>query len=542
MVKKAIIALTVVAALALFGAYDAALAVDPPKWVAAIFVEAQRAVGLRWNPVPGATGYKVLRSETKGSGYQEVSSGTAPQFFDQKVEAGTAYFYVLQTVAGAEVSANGDERAITIPGQKKVAATAPEWVQVDLRQTTEFGKTSFRVSMTWVKKPDAVAYNIYRTENSGKDYQLLSSGSETSYIDATVQTGKTYFYTLTALDNSFQESPMSVEKSVAVQEAAKEAKKPERLVDNKLAIKTSKVLVSIKDNENLRSYKGASDIVVDSAGRIHFADTVNAVIHEFTPGGEYIKTYGEKGHEIGRIAYPLGLGIDKDDNVYVADRAATPRIVVFDDAGKFVREILVPPPDAAYVEKLDPRERNKGPLIKDVAVAADGRIYATDNNLHRIVQFDANGKFEKQFGGPGTQPGQLNVPGWCAINKQNELHVCNGFNRRIEVFDLDGNYVRTYGMAKSYIGSFLGTTGITFDAAGNSVVVDAAMSTIQFFGPAGAYLFHMGDTEAKIETESKQRPQIAINAPAGIVYNPVSNAFYMALSGAEIQARQLTQE
>lgn len=542
MVRKKFVAVAMVAALAAFGAVEPAFAVDAPKWVAALYVEVQRAVGLRWNPVPGATGYKVLRSETQGTGYQEVSSGAAPQYFDQKVEAGTSYFYVLQAVAGAEVSANSEEKSITIPGQKKVAAVAPEWVQVELRQTTEFGKTSYRAALSWVKKGDAVAYNVYRTETPGKDYQLLTSVSETTYNDATVQVGKTYYFTLTSLDGSFQESPMAGEKSVVVKEEVKVAKKVEKLVDNKLVIKTSKPLVTIKDVPEVPQLRSTPDMAVGSRGQVFIADAGAGRIHVFTANGEYQSSFGEKGHDTGKVAFPLGITVDSDDKVYIADRAQKSRIVVFTAEGRFTREVIIPAADEEFKQKLDPRERASAPMVGDVAVAADGRIFATDSTMHRVVVFDADGEFIKQFGEPGNQPGQLNTPYWCAINKKGELHICNGFNRRIEVFDLDGNFVRTYGLAKSYIGSFLGATGITFDDDGNSVVADAAMATIQFFDPEGKYLFHMGDVEAKIEPESKQRPLIPISQPTGIVYNPVNKAFFVSVGGGAIQGRQLTQQ
>ena len=135
-------AMVLAAAVALLAAAGPAAAVDAPKWVAAIYIDAQRSVGLRWMPVPGATAYKVLRSEKTGADYKEIAASPQPQHFDPAVEPGSTYYYVLQAVAGAETSANSDEKSVTIPGQKKKALAAPEWAKDPVvQESTEFGKT-----------------------------------------------------------------------------------------------------------------------------------------------------------------------------------------------------------------------------------------------------------------------------------------------------------------------------------------------------------------------------------------------------------------
>ena len=60
-------------------------------------------------------------------GYQEIAATSQPQHFDQKIEPGTTYYYVLRAEAGAEVSPNSEEKAIPIPGEKKKAVAAPTW-------------------------------------------------------------------------------------------------------------------------------------------------------------------------------------------------------------------------------------------------------------------------------------------------------------------------------------------------------------------------------------------------------------------------------
>lgn len=501
--------------VACLGAAVSALAADPPKWVAAVFMDAQRSVGLRWQPAAGATGYKVLRSVTKGSGYVEVAAPKTPQYFDATVEPGTAYYYVLQAIDAAGASANSDERSVTIPGQKKVVLEPPMWKALQVTSTTEFGKTSFKVALQWTRNAVVVAYNVYRSEAAGKDYQLVGSVSEDQYVDTAVQEGKTYYYVLTGLDNSFQESKYSEEKSAFLEAKKKEAKK-EVMANPKIVMKGSKEVLKIRTGEGFE-FRGSSDLAIDSDGNIYSPGKDGKVL-VFDAQGNFLRAFGEQGTAEGKIQYPIGIDIDSEDNVYIADRTEPARIVVYNQKGAFKRQIVVDPPDEEYLKQFS---RPVKPLIMDVAVAKNGRIFAADNVTQRIVMLEPDGKYIKFLGGPGTESGKLTFPGWVKINPAGtELHVCNGLNRRIEVFDLEGAYLRTYGISKSFIGSFIGPTGITFDEQGNSVICDAAMATMQVFSPAGEYLYHVGLEKPELDAENKQRPIPFSGSLAGVTYHP----------------------
>ena len=74
--------------------------------------------------------------------------------------------------------------------------------------------TNISVSLSWTepvvnKGPPIKEYNIYRGENSS-DYSLISTTSSTSYDDTTVETGKTYYYWVTAVDNKGESLPSNV--------------------------------------------------------------------------------------------------------------------------------------------------------------------------------------------------------------------------------------------------------------------------------------------------------------------------------------------
>src|SRR6185503_11681617 len=78
----------------------------------------------------------------------------------------------------------------------------------------------------------------------------------------------------------------------------------------------------------------------------------------------------------------------------------------------------------------------------DVAWDRAGNIYIADgigaNN--RIAKFDKDGKFIKQWGSTGAEQGQFNGAKSLAIDAQGNVYVADAGNKRVQVFDGDGNF------------------------------------------------------------------------------------------------------
>jgi hypothetical protein len=70
------------------------------------------------------------------------------------------------------------------------------------------------VSLSWnASTSTVVGYNVYRGTRTGGPYNRVSSSPDanTTYLDSNVQSGATYFYVVTAVDASSQESAFSNE-------------------------------------------------------------------------------------------------------------------------------------------------------------------------------------------------------------------------------------------------------------------------------------------------------------------------------------------
>jgi DNA-binding beta-propeller fold protein YncE len=77
----------------------------------------------------------------------------------------------------------------------------------------------------------------------------------------------------------------------------------------------------------------------------------------------------------------------------------------------------------------------------DVGWDAAGNIYVADGYGNaRVAKFDKNGKFIKSWGSKGSGQGQFNSVRGIAIDAQGSVYVADAGNKRIQVFDGDGNF------------------------------------------------------------------------------------------------------
>lgn len=91
----------------------------------------------------------------------------------------------------------------------------------------------------------------------------------------------------------------------------------------------------------------------------------------------------------------------------------------------------------------------------DPVTGERGSVYIADGyGNHRVVVFDRNGKFLRQWGTPGKGPGQFGPAGegfiqsgghphCVALSKDGLLYACDRINNRIFEFDRVGNLKRT---------------------------------------------------------------------------------------------------
>ena len=171
-----------------------------------------------------------------------------------------------------------------------------------------------------------------------------------------------------------------------------------------------------------------------------------AQLLEFGPDGKFIR-------EIGRHLYAWSFAhtvkIDPHDNVWVTDKGSD-MVIEFDPQGR-VRMVFGRKQEASD-DGTGPLKHPKPPLppvdgmfrqVTDIAWDKAGNSYISDGYINsRIAKYDKDGTWVKSWGEPGDKPGQFNTPHSIAVDAQDHIYVADRGNRRIQVFDADGNFLR----------------------------------------------------------------------------------------------------
>jgi hypothetical protein len=81
----------------------------------------------------------------------------------------------------------------------------------------------------------------------------------------------------------------------------------------------------------------------------------------------------------------------------------------------------------------------------DVTWDSAGNIFISDGyGNSRVAKYDRNGVFIKSWGSRGTAPGQFNTPHSITADAQGNVYVGDRGNRRIQVFDNNGEFKAQY--------------------------------------------------------------------------------------------------
>jgi DNA-binding beta-propeller fold protein YncE len=202
----------------------------------------------------------------------------------------------------------------------------------------------------------------------------------------------------------------------------------------------------------------ATGVAVNSKGHVFVFSRGNttgpaygaaaAQLLEFAPDGKFLR---EIGHHLYAWSFAHTVKVDKDDNIWVTDKGSD-MVIKFNPEGRVV--LVFGRKQEASDEGTEPLKHVKPPLppvdgmfrqVTDVAWDASGNAYISDGYVNsRIAKVDKDGNWLKSWGEPGDQPGQLNVPHSIAVDAQNNIYVADRGNRRIQVFNTDGKFLRQF--------------------------------------------------------------------------------------------------
>jgi DNA-binding beta-propeller fold protein YncE len=178
-------------------------------------------------------------------------------------------------------------------------------------------------------------------------------------------------------------------------------------------------------------------------------------VMQFDKNGNYIQGWGGPGQGYDWSRQIHGLFVDHKNNVWVSsERQGDHHIMKFDRSGKFLMQIGKP---GASTGSNDRQNVNR---------AADMYVHPPTNELfvadgygnRRIVVFDAEtGAYKRHWGAYGNVPDdsveatrrgqgagaqQFNLPHHVRVSVDNLVYVADRNHNRIQVFTIDGKFVK----------------------------------------------------------------------------------------------------
>jgi DNA-binding beta-propeller fold protein YncE len=170
-------------------------------------------------------------------------------------------------------------------------------------------------------------------------------------------------------------------------------------------------------------------VAVDRKGRIYEiqrGDKADAVLM-LDGEGKVLRSWGK-----GDFNIPHSIRIDPAGDVWTVD-AGSSTVIKYSPLGEKLMTITV-----------GERPDNGSPFngTTDIAFGPNGRLYITDGYGNaRVLEYTPDGKRVKQWGKPGTGPGEFSLPHAIQIDEKGTVYVADRENGRIEKFDLDGNFL-----------------------------------------------------------------------------------------------------
>jgi DNA-binding beta-propeller fold protein YncE len=181
--------------------------------------------------------------------------------------------------------------------------------------------------------------------------------------------------------------------------------------------------------ESPDAFYGPRGIAVDAAGHVYVADTGNKRIVVFDAAGNYLTQFGSAGLDPGQFDEPVGVAVDADGIVYVAD-TWNQRIQTFQPEEGGLAFTPLKQWDIAgwYGQSLD----NK-PFL---AVDAQKRVFITDPEGFRVIEYDPDGNILQTWGDFGDGPANFSLPAGVAVDVEGHIWVTDAGNNRVMRFTL----------------------------------------------------------------------------------------------------------
>ncbi len=181
----------------------------PPEGVTATAGEGK--VRLAWtppasllddSPAPAGLRYEVLRGGSADGPFAPITPEplTATEFTDRGLRNEQTYYYAVRAIRG-EPAASARSVLSTVASATPVDLTPPS---APTNLVAVPSETAVRMAWNASPEEDVAGYIVYRAQAPGGDFVRVTPTPirTTTYVDRTVERGKTYVYAVTAIDRA----------------------------------------------------------------------------------------------------------------------------------------------------------------------------------------------------------------------------------------------------------------------------------------------------------------------------------------------------
>ena len=174
---------------------------------------------------------------------------------------------------------------------------------------------------------------------------------------------------------------------------------------------------------------------------------------------------------------PRSLATGPHDELAVLDTAG--RVTLYDAAGALIRQWHMLDVSVGKPEGL--------------VFLRDGRIVVCDTHYFRIVYFDSEGRWLKNFGRKGEAHAEFIYPVSICKDSEENLYVCEyGGHDRVQKFSREGEWLAEFGTFGTGRDQFQRPSGLVWHE-GKVYVADAINNRVLIFTDKGQFIGNLGE-------------------------------------------------
>jgi sugar lactone lactonase YvrE len=207
---------------------------------------------------------------------------------------------------------------------------------------------------------------------------------------------------------------------------------------------------------------------------------------------KFVLAWGQRGDKAGEFYSPIGIAINKTDEVHVTD-LNNARLQKFSNDGKYLGGFAFP---------WDTPNR-KSSQAGGIAVDDQGLIYLSFMVQDRVGVYTESGQLVREWGRRGTGGGEFHWPGGIVVGPDGTVYVADQCNHRVQKFTTEGRFLGKWGEHGSKPGQFGGNEHagsrfggphfLALDSQGRLYTTEGALGRIQQFSADGKPLLAWGD-------------------------------------------------